>query len=727
MNLKNPVHAKAIELGKEVLRMTTAAGSGHPSSGLSILHICITLMEDVMRWDAADPWNPDSDRLVLSEGHAVPGVYAVYADCGGVVVKPGGSPVEDRCHKLSFADLATLRETDSPLDGHPNPAEGFPFFDAATGSLGQGLSVGAGLAIAARLRSQPGAAVPHQGREQGTGNREQNVTLRQIYVLIGDGESREGQIWEAMDFIADHGLTNVVPIFNCNGQGQADYVSRQQSAEMIAAKAEAFGFTAIIIDGHDADAIKTAIGDPAERRAPLAIIARTQKGWGCASLKDVSNHGKPLAANQLEKGIADLDSMYAALNIERPREPLPPVNQVRADHCANQSRDREGAGSRANQSRDREGAGSVVVEERRPHVDGRGFGQPALRFADAMAAAGLSGAVEKNAIATRRAYGAALLALGAADERIVALDGDVRNSTFSEMFSKKYPERFIECKIAEQNMISTAVGLAAGGFIPFVSSFAKFIARAYDQIEMAQITRANIKLCGSHAGVTLAADGPSQMSLHDVAYFRSATLSDSRSGAQFTSAKGTGNREQGTGNRTACVVFHPADAVAAFHCTLLMAHHEGMCYMRTHRPDVPLLYKPDTTFEIGGSHILAEGSALTIVAAGYMAHECRKALELLAKDGTRCTLIDGYSFPLDTQPIFAAAARTHHRILCVEDNYLGGLGSAVAEDAAATGDFRVASMTCRRIPKSAKTTDEILAYVGLSAQDIAARVAAILQ
>ena len=640
MKLKDRVSARAIELGKHVLRMTTAAGSGHPSSGLSIMHLCITLMEHVMRWDPADPWNLANDRLVLSEGHAVPAVYAVYADLGGMVGKDVKS-----ARSLTFDDLATLRETSSVLDGHPNPAEGFPFFDAATGSLGQGLSVGAGLAAAARLAKLD----------------------KQIYVIIGDGESREGQIWEAMDFIADQGLTSVVPIFNCNGQGQADYVSRQQSAEMNAGKAESFGFNTIIVDGHDADAIASAIGDYSTRRAPLAIVARTQKGWGCASLRDVSNHGKPLAADKLEKGIAELDSMYSDLHIERRSEAAPmPIKP-----------------------------GTTLRPEKRA--------VKVLPFSEGMAAAGLTAAIEKNSVATRRAFGAALLALGAADERVVALDGDVRNSTFSEMFYKKFPHRFVECKIAEQNMVSVAAGMAAAGQIPFASTFAKFISRAYDQIEMAQITRANIKLVGSHAGVTLAADGPSQMSLHDVAYFRSASLTDNGRG------------------QPVCVSFHPADAVAAYYCTFLMANHEGMCYMRTHRPEVALLYSPTETFEVGGSHVLAEGDALALVSAGYMVHECRKALPLLAKEGIRCTLIDAYSFPLKTAPILAAAAKAGQRILCVEDNYVGGLGSAVAEAAAEGARVRVESMTCRKLPKSAKTTDEILEYVGLSARHIVER------
>jgi transketolase len=651
MDFSTFAHNKCIELGKEVLRMTTAAGSGHPSSALSIMHIVVTLMYDQMRYVPADPWHPGSDRLVLSEGHAVPAVYAAYADLGGVV---GKRPQDAR--PLTLGDLSTLREADSPLDGHPNPAEGFPFFDAATGSLGQGLSVGAGLALAARM-----ARID-----------------KQIFVIIGDGESREGQIWEAMDFIADHNLTNVVPIFNCNGQGQADYVSKQQSAETLAAKAAAFGWKVAHIDGHDPQSIRAALANPGGRAAPLALVARTIKGWGCPSLQDKSNHGKPVPADQLEKACAELDAMRKTLGIDGP----PPSATAGESDGGNITAPTNSA-------------------ERLPR---RTITVPGFR--EAIRNAGLEAALAKGKLATRRAYGAALLALAQADPRIVALDGDVSNSTFSEMVGQRFPDRFVECKIAEQNMISVAAGMSAAGYVPFASTFAKFVSRAYDQIEMAQITRANIKIVGSHAGASLAADGPSQMSLQDVAYFRSADHADNGLG------------------QPACVSFHPSDAIAAYRCAVLMANHDGMCYMRTHRPDVPLLYSPDTKFEVGGSHVLAEGDALTIVSAGYMVHVCKVALEQLADQGVRCTLIDAYSFPLECGSILAAAGRTGNRILCVEDNYGGGVGGTVAEAAAAAarGGVRVESMTCRRIPKSAKSPEGIMAYLGLAPANIVTKV-----
>jgi transketolase len=626
MSFSNTVNAKAIELGKYIVRMTTEAGSGHPSSGLSLGHLVITLMHKQMRWDPGNPWHPGADRLVLSEGHAVPVIYAAYADLGGVVGKD-----KDKCHTLTAHELDRLRTVDSELDGHPNPAEGFPFFDAATGSLGQGLSVGAGLGLAARLRGSD----------------------RRIFVIIGDGESREGQVWEALDFVVDRKLTNVTPIFNCNGQGQADYVSPQQSAETVAKKLAAFGYEVRDIDGHDVDAIEKTLAAPPKEK-PVAVVARTVKGWGVSAL-------------QVAEAEADLDAMYDKLGIpKKADEVLTPPKPAPLE----------------------------PLRERTIEV------QP---FAESVREFGLGGALEKKKLATRRAYGVALAALGKADERIVALDGDVSNSTFAKFFAKAFPDRFFECKIAEQNMVSTAVGLSAAGFIPFASSFAKFLARAYDQIEMASISRANVKLCGSHAGVSLAADGPSQMSLPDMAYFRSYTETDDGSG------------------RPALVVFHPADAVAAYRCTVLAANLKGLCYLRTHRPDVAFLYDEDTKFEVGGSHTLAEGSALTIVSSGYMVTVCRRAVEQLAGEGVPCTLIDAYSLPLKPEPILAAAKKTNGKILVVEDNYVGGVAGAVAEAAARTGGVTVDALLCRRIPKSAKTPDAMLAYLGLSVDDICTR------
>ncbi|MCL2329933.1 MAG: transketolase, partial [Phycisphaerae bacterium] len=293
------VESRLVAIAKNIVGMTTAAGSGHPSSALSLAHLVSSLLFKQMKFDPTDPWNPGNDRLVLSEGHAVPVVYAAYAELGGAV---GKSKKEAR--PLKVEELKTLRELNSVLDGHPNPAEGFPFFDAATGSLGQGLSVGAGLALAGRLS---------------------NIDKR-IFVIIGDGESREGQVWEALDFIIDHNLTHVGTIFNCNGQGQADYVSKQQSAEVLAKKLTAYGFEVQVIDGHDFAQIDAALSKVGQGNTPVAIVAKTQKGWGVESLKDKSNHGKPLEPAQVAEAEASLDAIAKKLNIKvAERAPMPPA------------------------------------------------------------------------------------------------------------------------------------------------------------------------------------------------------------------------------------------------------------------------------------------------------------------------------------------------------------------------------------------------------------------
>ncbi len=644
-DIKSLIHDRAIEIGKLAVRMTTVAGSGHPSSALSLAHITAGLMYKVMRYDIDDPWNPYSDRLVLSEGHAVPIIYAAYADLGGVVGKS-----KESARKLKIEDIDTLRELDSELDGHPNPAEGFPFFDAATGSLGQGLSVGAGLALAARMSGID----------------------KKIYVICGDGESREGQIWESADFIVDYNITNLCAIFNCNGQGQADYVSKQQSAEVLAKKFEAIGFEVNVIDGHNPEEIISALEKTGQTQKPYVIIAKTTKGWGVPDLQDKSNHGKPLPKEKLEKAISDLESMRKELDLPdnidtsnfKPQKPTSSGKRPESSSC------------------------NIPVPDFDKLLEGDGF---------------LSKWQSNKKLASRRAYGLGLRELAKIDERIIALDADVSNSTFAIFLKKALPERFYECKIAEQNMVSTAAGLSAAGYIPFVSSFGKFLVRSYDQIEMAAISRANIKFVGSHIGITLAADGPSQMGLVDFAFFRCFSKVD----------------ENG---QPLVVIFNPADAVCAYWCVKLAAERKGMCYIRTMRPDTPLLYKPDEEFTIGGSKLLVEGKDLLIVATGYMVHESLKAIDKLKADGINVSLIDAYSFPLNPDPIMQAAKNAGGKVLTVEDNYIGGLASEVAEILSADGNAKVNSMFVRKLPKSGRTPDDLLRYCKLSADDIAEAV-----
>ncbi|MBI5863820.1 MAG: transketolase [Planctomycetes bacterium] len=652
MSVSASVHAKAIELGKLAVQMTSRAGSGHPSSALSLAHIVTCLMYRHMRYDPKDPWNPANDRLVLSEGHAVPIVYAAYADLGGHVgCSPGGCACAGT---LKPADLDQLRARDSVLDGHPNPAEGFPFFDAATGSLGMGLSVGAGLALAAR----------RDGLD------------RRIYVIVGDGESREGQIWEAADFIVDHKLNNLSAIFNCNNQGQAADVSGQQSAERLARKLEAFGWNVASIDGHNPEQIAAALEKTGDAR-PLAIVAKTVKGWGVQPFLKGNWHGKPLPEKELSTAFASLDAAGAALGatgapaLQRPSAPAQPARPAA-----------------------RVAAGDVAWPP----------------FGDAMKTCGLGDALARNALATRKVYGAALKIAGDLIPQVVCLDADVSNSTFAEIFGKAHPDRFFECKIAEQNMVSAAAGLSAAGYIPFVNSFAKFISRAYDQVELASISRANIKLVGSHAGISLAADGPSQMALLDVAFFRA-----------FTAVPGDDRVSP------LCWFFNPSDAVAAYHCTRLMTAIRGMCYMRTYRPEVPLLYSPDATFEPGGFGVFNPGGDIALVAAGYMVHVAKQAAELLGKQGIRATIIDLYSLPVAAEKLLDALRRSGGCALVAEDNYGGGLSSLVAEVAAVDGGVRTAGAICRRIPKSTRTAEEILDYCGVGAVQIADQALSLLR
>ncbi len=643
MSFESAVHRKAIELGKLSIEMTTAAGSGHPSSALSLAHLVTVLMYHQMRWEPKDPWNPTSDRLVLSEGHAVPIIYAALSDLGAMIVPLGKT--REQARPMTREDAMSLRAIDSPIDGHPNPRLGVPFFDAATGSLGQGLSVGAGLGAAARM----------------------DGIDRNIYVLIGDGEAREGQIWEACDFLVDQSLTSVIPIFNCNELGQSDWVSAQQSRETIAKKLEGYGFLVRVIDGHSPREIKSALDElPVIRngKKPLAIVARTVKGWGANAEQGTGKHGTPVKKDKLPEVLAQLDQTARELGVSDRRDDMtlkitaPPKPAV------------------------------STVESKTIRI-------PSI--VESLAKVGLDKDFEAGKpIATRKAYGAALLALAQADKRVVGLDADVKNSTFSEWLAQKLPQQFLECRIAEQNMFSTAAGLAAAGKIPFVSTFAKFVMRAYDQIEMAIISGANFKITGSHAGVTLAADGPSQMSLPDVAFFRSFC------------------HVMNYNNQPAVRYFFPSDAVSCYRITELMANIDGCCYQRTLRADTKILYKPEEQFEVGGFKVLREGKDVCLVSAGYMVHECLKAADELKKSGKSATLIDAYSMPLKADRIIDIANNSGRVIVTVEDNYSGGLDAELASAAAKSdAEVQVRPVFVNRIPKSGREPSEVLDYVNV--------------
>lgn len=653
MSFASAVNRKAVNLGKLSVEMTTSAGSGHPSTALSLAHLVAVLMYHQMRWDPKDPWNPASDRLVLSEGHAVPIIYAAYADLGGMITPPGKEHDPSAGRPMTRADAMTLRDIRSSIDGHPHPQLGIPFFDAATGSLGQGLSVAAGLGAAARM----------------------DHLDRNIYCIIGDGESREGQIWEACDFIVDHALTNVIPIFNCNDLAQSDWVSPQQSYQGLAEKLHAYGFIVRIIDGHDPLEIGKAFNELnviKNGNRPLAVVARTVKGWGALGEQGMGKHGTPVKKDNLPVILGELDQTARDMGVAdykldgELKIPAPKTGVKSAEH--------------------------------KPIK--------AASFAEGLAAVGLDKDLAANKpIAPRKAYGAALVALGTADKRIIGLDADVKNSTHAEWFAKKFPAQYLECKIAEQNMISVAAGASAAGKIPFCSTFAKFVIRAYDQVEMAIIGGANLKITGTHAGVTLASDGPSQMSLPDVAFFRSFCHTTNFNG------------------RPAVTYFFPADAVSCYKITELMANLDGCCYQRALRADVKAIYKPEEQFEVGGSKVLREGKDMVFVTAGYMVHECLKAADELAKSGRKATVIDAYSLPLKTNTILEIAQKNGGTIVTVEDNYSGGLDAELAIAIAQSGaQVKLKNLYVHQIPKSGREPQDVLDYLGLGAKQIVAAV-----
>lgn len=640
MSYSTSVHHKAIDLTRLALEMTAASGSGHPTSAASLAHVTTVLMYDLMRFDPRTPDAFAADRLVLSEGHACPIVYAAAADLG-ISIRDHG-----RTRSMTRDDAMSLREIGSPIDGHPNPREGFPFFPAATGSLGQGLSVAVGLGIAAEL----------------------DGIDKRVYSILGDGESREGQVWEAVDMLAERGLRSVCAIFNCNGYGQTAAVSEQQSPERVAEKLRAFGLDVRAIDGHDPDALRDALHEHARRAdsgegAPIALVLRTTKGWGSASLQGGGHHGKPATGDDLEKALRELDATAKQIGAQDTGDlkgPQPPKA-----HGASPAGRRSKAPARLDEVKD----------------------------------------VGDQELASRDAFGPAIVAAGRADPRIVVLDGDVADSTRAKAFAKDeaLAPRFVQCRIAEQHMMSCAAGLAAGGKIPFVTSFGKFLIRGYDQLEMALIGGAPLKLVGSHTGVSLAADGPSQMALPDVAFCRALS----------------GVRRDGG---PLIYVLNPSDARAAYALTIAAAEHDGAVYVRTMRPSTPFVYPRDAQFRLGGFHVLREGEDVLLATWGYMVHECRRACDLLAERGVAATLVDLYSIPFEADRFVELAAGVAGPVLTVEDNYGGGLGSEVADVLASAGHHRaVEQMFVRTVPKSAREPEDLIAYLDLDAEHIAER------
>ena len=550
------------------------------------------LFFEEMRYDPRDPQNPDNDRFVLSKGHAAPVFYAAWAEAGF----------------LRREDLLTLRRLDSDLEGHPTPR--LPFADVATGSLGQGLCAGVGIALNARRIESD----------------------YRTYVLMGDGETAEGSVWEAADVAAFDKLDSLCGITDVNGLGQSGPTQWQHDLEALAARWRAFGWNAIVVDGHDLSDILGAFDKARQTRSrPTMILAKTLKGKGVSLMEGKGGwHGKPLKkGRELEVALAELESQMVPEDSPPPR-PQPP-------------RTAPGASRRAP-------AASGTVEPTSYKVG--------------------------DSVATREAYGAAITRLAATDDRIVALDADVKNSTFSEKFERQHPQRFYQTFIAEQAMIGAAMGLASRGAIPFPSTFAAFLTRAYDFIRMAAISNLNIKMAGSHAGVSIGEDGPSQMALEDLAMMR----------AQPNIA-----------------VLYPCDGVSTERLVERAAYHQGPVYMRTSRPRTPVIYGPDERFEVGGLKVLRQSASdvATVVGSGVTVFEALKAHDELEKQGINIRVIDLYSLqPIDAAALVRCARDTKGRMITVEDHYAGGgIGDAVAAAVAPEG-FTVRRLAVREIARS---------------------------
>jgi transketolase len=618
MSVQTPSRVAALRNVATRLRVdsvlsTSEAASGHPTSCASAAEVVAALFFSEMRYDPRNPQNPDNDRFVLSKGHAAPILYAAWAEVG----------------LLKREDLLTLRRFDSDLEGHPTPR--LSFVDVATGSLGQGICAAVGIALnARRIKSD-----------------------YRTYVMLGDGESAEGSVWEAAEAGAHDRLDSLCGITDVNGLGQSGPSIWDHDMEAYASKWRAFGWHALVIDGHDITAILDAF-DEARRTTgrPTMILARTIKGKGLTSAEGKPGwHGKAFKKGpELEAVLKALESQLVP---EEEPAALPDGPRTRRDYSRPSSPPKNGS-----------------------------VGTPAYKLGDT--------------VATREAYGTALAKLGDGDDRIVALDGDVKNSTFTEKFEEKHPDRFFENYIAEQVMIGSAMGLAARGAIPFPATFAAFLTRAYDFIRMACISNVNIKVAGSHAGVSIGEDGPSQMGLEDLAMMRAQP------------------------NMT---VLYPCDAMSTERLLELMAYHPGPAYMRTSRPKTPVIYGPDEKFAIGGLKILRESAkdAATVIGGGVTVFEALKAYDQLQKIGLSIRVIDLYSLqPIDSRSLLRCARETK-RIITVEDHYAtGGIGDAVAACVAGSG-FVVERLCVREIPRSG-APEQLVDHYGISSRHIVAAV-----
>ena len=599
------LHELAQQLRVDGIRMSTAAGSGHPTSSMSAADLMAVLMARHLRYDFQDPARATNDHLIFSKGHASPLLYAMFRAAG----------------VISEQEMFTYRKFGSRLQGHPTPV--IPWVDVATGSLGQGLPIGVGVALAGRRLDK----LPYH-----------------VWVLCGDSELAEGSIWEAIDKAGYYGLANLTPIFDVNRLGQRGPTEYEWNTEVYRRRVEAFGCDALVVDGHDLHAVDEAFArarDASER--PTVVIAKTIKGKGFSEIENKDGwHGKALPPDMADRAIAELGGVRTLTVEVTAPEPGPPATA--------------------------DGSTPVIL--------------PTYAKGDR--------------VATRKAYGDALRALGAR-ATVVALDGEVSNSTHADEFKQAHPERFFEMFISEQQLVAAAVGMSVRHYIPFASTFAAFFSRAYDFIRMAAISQANLRLSGSHAGVEIGEDGPSQMALEDLAAMRAV---------------------QGS------TVLYPCDAPSTAQLVQAMAATEGIVYLRTTRGAYPVLYGDGDTFTVGGSKVVRQtsGDQVAILAAGVTVHNALQAASELEKEGIVARVIDCYSVkPIDRQALREAVRVTGGRLIVVEDHYPeGGLGAAVMEALAGDRDpRRIVHLAVRGLPGSGKPA-ELMEAAGISARHIVA-------
>jgi len=590
------------------INATEASKSGHPTSCASIAEIMSVLFFNTMRYKVSDPRDASSDRFILSKGHACPILYAAWAEAGLF-------PVED---------LRNLRKIDSDLEGHPTPR--LNFIDVGTGSLGQGVSVGAGMAYVGKYYD--------------------NASYR-TYVLVGDGESAEGSVWESLNFASHYNLDNLCVIFDVNRLGQSEPTALQHKVDVYRKRLDAFGFNAIVVDGHDVDELVKAFYEASVTKdKPTAIIAKTFKGRSFPGIEDKENwHGKPLG----DKAESTIKHLTGLIHNKGPIQLVPqkPKDDAHPVHVAN-------------------------VRLATP---------PAYKIGEQ--------------VATRLAYGTALAKIAVNNARVIALDGDTKNSTYSEKLKKAFPERYIECFIAEQNLVGVAVGAACRGrTIPFVSTFATFFSRAFDQIRMGAISQTNVKFVGSHCGVSIGEDGPSQMGLEDIALFRTIPSS---------------------------TIFYPTDAVSTERAVELAANTRGICFIRTGRPNTAVIYDNDEKFEVGKAKVLrqSDNDKVLLIGAGVTLYEALSAAAELEKAGVGARVLDPFTVkPLDKDAVIQHTKAVGGRVVVVEDHYrAGGLGDAVLQALAEEPRTVVKHLAVDEIPRSGPPTVLIDLY-GLSARNI---------